>query len=159
MDVPDGFIDGMKTHAHAVRRQELSALTRRLRGQTRKVTGQRQAILEILRQHPHPLTNKDILAALPKGLCNLATIYRTMHLLEKMGMVKRFDFSDGVARYELLGKDDDGHHHHLVCMSCGEVARIEECFLREIESRIAATNGFTTVTHKLEFFGLCPRCQ
>jgi Fur family transcriptional regulator, ferric uptake regulator len=149
----------LKTHAHTVRRQELSALTRRLRGQTRKVTGQREAILEILRQHPHPLTNKDILAALPRGLCDLATIYRTLHLLEKMGMVKRFDFSDGVARYELLGEDDDGHHHHLVCMRCGAVVRIEECFLQEIESRIAATNGFTAVTHKLEFFGLCPHCQ
>ena len=58
----------MKTHANAVRRQELSTLTRRLRGQARKVTGPREAILEILRQYPHPLTNKDILAALPKGL-------------------------------------------------------------------------------------------
>jgi len=149
----------MKTHAHALRRQELSTLTRRLRGQARKVTGQRGAILEILRQHPHPLANKDIFATLPKGLCDLATIYRTLHLLEEMGMVKRFDFSDGVARYELLGEDDDGHHHHLVCMRCGEVVKIQECFLREMELRIAAANGFTAVTHKLEFFGLCPRCQ
>jgi Fur family ferric uptake transcriptional regulator len=149
----------MKTHAHAVRRQELSTLTRRLRGQARKVTGQRQAILEILRQHPHPLAINDIFAALPKGLCNLVTIYRTMHLLEEMGMVKRFDFSDGVARYELLGEDDDGHHHHLVCLRCGKVVKIQECFLREMESRIAAANSFIAVTHKLEFFGLCPRCQ
>jgi len=74
--------------------------------------------------------------------------------------LKQFDFSNGAARYELVGEDDDGHHHHhLVCTRCGEVVRIEECFLREIESRIAAVNGFTAVTHKLEFFGLCPRCQ
>ncbi len=139
--------------------KEVSALASHLREQMCKVTGPRLAILKILRQHPHPLANRDILCLLPKGLCDLATIYRTLHLLEKMGMVKRFDFSDGVARYELLGEGDDGHHHHLVCTHCGKVVRIEECFVREMEARIAAASGFAAVTHKLEFFGLCPRCQ
>ena len=115
----------MKTHAHAVRRQELSALTRRLHRQAHKVPGPCQAILEILRQHPHPLTNKDIFIALPKGQRDLATIYRTMYLLEKMGMVKRFDFSDGAARFELVDEDDDGHHHHLVCTRCAAVVEIK----------------------------------
>ena len=89
----------------------------------------------------------------------MATIYRAMHLLEEMGMVKRFDFGDGTARFELVGEGDDGHHHHLVCTRCAEVVEIEECFPSAIESRIAATNGFKSVTHKLEFFGLCPECQ
>ena len=144
-------------HSHPL--QELSALTSRLRGQSRKITGPRAAILEILRKHPHPLTNKQILAALPESGCNLATIYRSMHLLEKLGMVKRFDFGDGAARFELVGEGDDGHHHHLVCTRCSEVVEIGECFPREIETRIAATNGFSGVTHKLEFFGICPECQ
>ena len=151
----------MKPHAHKHphRRQELSALKSRLRGQSHKITGPRAAILEILRKHPHPLTNKEVLAALPKGECDLATIYRSMHLLEKMGMVKRFDFGDGAARFELVGEGDDGHHHHLVCTRCSEVVEIEECFPSEIEKRIAAANGFEAVTHKLEFFGICPECQ
>ena len=62
---------------------------------TSRQRAQREALREILRQHPHPLTNKEILAALPAGQCDLATIYRAMHLLEAMGMVKRFDFGDG----------------------------------------------------------------
>ena len=144
-------------HSHPL--QELSALTSRLRGQSRKITGPRAAILEILRKHPHPLTNKQILAALPESGCDLATIYRSMHLLEKMGMVKRFDFGDGAARFELVGENDDGHHHHLVCIKCSEVVEIQECFPGKIERRIAAANGFKAVTHKLEFFGLCPQCQ
>ena len=147
------------THKHPRSRQELSALKNRLRGQSRKITGPRAAILEILRQHPHPLTNREILASLPKGECDLATIYRSMHLLEKMGMVKRFDFGDGAARFELIGEGDDGHHHHLVCTRCSSVVEIEECFPAEIEKRIAAANGFKAVTHKLEFFGICPDCQ
>ena len=146
-------------HSHSHPQQEMSALTGRLRQQARKITGPRAAILEILRRHPHPLTNREIFAAMSGGQCNLATIYRAMHLLEEMGMVKRFDFGDGTARFELVGEGDDGHHHHLVCTRCAEVVEIEECFPREIETRIAATNGFKSVTHKLEFFGLCPECQ
>ena len=151
----------MKTHVHKHPhpQQEMSALKNRLRGQSRKITGPRAAILEILRHHPHPLTNREIMAALPKGECDLATIYRSMHLLEKMGMVKRFDFGDGAARFELVGEGDDGHHHHLVCTRCSEVVEIDECFPDEIEKRIAAENGFKAVTHKLEFFGICPDCQ
>jgi Fur family ferric uptake transcriptional regulator len=146
-------------HTHSQPRQELSALTGRLRQQSRKITGPRAAILEILRRHPHPLANREIFAAMPAGQCDLATIYRAMHLLEEMGMVKLFDFGDGVARFELVGEGDDGHHHHLVCTRCAEVVEIEECFPSAIESRIAAANGFKNVTHKLEFFGLCPDCQ
>jgi len=134
-------------------------LTNRLRRQARRITGPRAAILEILRRQPHPLTNREILAALPRGHCDLATIYRAMHLLEEMGMVKRFDFGDGSARFELVGENDDGHHHHLVCTRCAEVVEIEQCFPKEIEERIAAANGFKAVTHKLEFFGICPGCQ
>jgi len=146
-------------HTHLHQRQELSALTGRLRQKARKITGPRAAILEILRQHLHPLTNREIFTAMPGSECNLATIYRAMHLLEEMGMVKRFDFGDGAARFELVGEGDDGHHHHLVCTRCAEVVEIGECFPREIETRIAAANGFKSVTHKLEFFGLCPECQ
>jgi Fur family ferric uptake transcriptional regulator len=137
----------------------MSALTNRLRGQSRKITGPRAAILEILRAHTHPLTNREIFSEMPKGECDLATIYRSMHLLEKMGMVKRFDFGDGAARFELVGENDDGHHHHLVCTNCSEVVEIEECFPEKIEKRIAAKNKFKAVTHKLEFFGICSDCQ
>ncbi len=150
----------MRTRPHPSHKpQTLSALTNRLRRQSRKITGPRTAILEILRKHPHPLTNREILAAMPKGECDLATIYRAMHLLEEMGMVKQFDFGDGIARFELIGEVNDAHHHHLVCTRCAEVVEIGECFPGELEERIAARNGFKGVTHKLEFFGICPDCQ
>jgi len=141
------------------RREQLADLTNRLRERERRITGPRQAVLEILRQHSHPLTNKEIFAALPKGLCDLVTVYRSVHLLEELGMVKRFDFGDGVARFELVGEGDDGHHHHLVCVRCSRVVEIEECFPAKIEDEIAARNGFKAITHTLEFFGVCPRCQ
>jgi Fur family ferric uptake transcriptional regulator len=151
----------MKKHTHALprRRQKLPKLTELLRRQSRKITGPRAAILGLLRTRSHPLTTREILAGLPKGGCDLATVYRAMHLLEGMGVVKRFDFGDGAARFELVAEGDAGHHHHLVCTRCAGVVEIEECFPKEIESRIAAANGFQAVTHKLEFFGICPGCQ
>src|ERR1700722_16407420 len=124
-------------HAHA----ELPELTEQLRRKSRKVTGPRQAILEILRRHPHPMSSKEIFASLTRGDCDLATVYRSLHLLEEMTMVKRFDFGDGVARFELVAAGDDGHHHHLVCTRCAAVVEIEECFPPDLEQKLAAANG------------------
>lgn len=149
----------MAKHRHSHETSPLPQLQDRLRRHARKITGPRQAILEVLRHHPHPMSNKEIHAALPEKDCNLATVYRALHLLENMKMVKRFDFGDGVARFELLREGDDGHHHHLVCTRCARVVEIDECFTRELELRIAARHGFKAVSHQLEFFGLCPRCQ
>ena len=137
----------------------LSELTDRLRRHTGRVTGQRQAILDILRLRRRPLTSKEIFAALPHQDCDLATVYRSLRLLERAGMVKRFDFGDGVARFELLGEGEDGHHHHLICTVCTRIVELEECFGEELEAKIATASGFKGVTHRLEFFGVCPRCQ
>ena len=147
------------SHAHDHAAEPLSDLTSRLRQKSQRVTGPRQAILELLRRHRHPMTNKEIHAALAKGDCDLATIYRSMHLLEGVGMVKRFDFGDGVARFELLTCDEHAHHHHLVCTCCADIVEIDDCFAEEFETRVAAAHGFKSVTHKLEFFGVCPDCQ
>src|SRR5947209_10054124 len=141
----------MKTHLYSktTRQEPLADLTSRLRKRSRRVTGPRQAILETLRQHAHPLTNKEIFAAMPKGECDLATIYRSMHLLEEMGMVHRFDFGDGAARFELV-TDKHDHHHHLVCESCAKVIEITDCFPPEIEEKIARAAGFKRITHRLD---------
>ena len=146
-------------HTHPSRRPDLPDLGEKLRQRSRKLTAPRQAILQILSRHAHPMSNKEIFAELSSGDCDLATVYRSMHLLENMGVVKRFDLGDGVARYELLAEGDDGHHHHLICTRCAAVVEIDDCFTRELEERIAVRNGFKAITHKLEFFGICPRCQ
>lgn len=149
----------MNSHTHRRAHAELPELADRLRRKSRKVTGPRHAILAALRREARPQTIREIFSALRKGDCDLATVYRAVRLLEEMQMVTRFDFGDGVARYELLREGDDGHHHHLVCRSCSQVVEIEECHIRDIESRLAAANGFKSVTHRLEFFGVCPGCQ
>lgn len=145
--------------SHSTPALSLAELEGKLRGEARKITGPRLAILGAMRQHPHPLTNREILAALPEGGCDLATIYRSMHMLERMGMVQRFDFGDGVARYELVDEQRGDHHHHLICTDCGRVVEVDECFQEELERSLAQRHGFKAVSHKLEFFGVCPDCQ
>ena len=146
-------------HPHRLVQQPLAELTDRLRAGSRKVTGQREAILDVLRRHSSPLTNREIHDALGKTECDLATIYRNMHTLESMGLVKRCDFGDGAARFELLSDEAHQHHHHLVCNRCSTIIEIEDCFPNEFEVGLAKRHGFAGVTHRLEFFGICPRCQ
>jgi Fur family ferric uptake transcriptional regulator len=141
------------------RRPDLPALSEQLRRRARRVTAPRQAILAVLRRHARPMTIREVFAELTAGDCDLATVYRSMHLLESLGLVKRFDLGPGGARFELLADGDDGHHHHLVCTGCRVIVELEECFPPDLETRIAARNGFARVTHHLEFYGLCPRCQ
>lgn len=117
-------------------------------------------MVDVLKRQPHPVTIKQLFKLLPDGLCDLATVYRSIHMLEEMRFVQRFDFGDGVARYEMKADDEHGHHHHhLVCTECTRVVEIEECFAEEIQKTVASQNGFRSVTHKLEFFGVCPDCQ
>ena len=145
-------------HSHTSR-QPLPDLTSRLRRESHKVTRPRQAVLELLRRQAHPMTTREIFQGLRPNECDLATVYRSLRLLEKMGMVKRFDFGDGTARFELLAEGDDGHHHHLVCTRCAEIVELHECSMKELEEQITARNGFKAVSHKLEFFGICPACS
>ncbi len=148
------------SHSHDHKsRADLHDLTQQLRDNAQKITGPRHAILNVLRDNQRPMTNKEIHHHLPEGICDLATVYRSIHMLIKMGMVTRYDFGDGVARFGLNGPEHDGHHHHLVCNQCAKIIELDECIQHELDETIARKHGFAEVSHKLEFFGVCPACQ
>jgi Fur family transcriptional regulator, ferric uptake regulator len=130
-----------------------------VRAKARKMTGPRRSIVSVLQKSRGPRTIREIYGELGGERCDLATIYRAMHMLETVGLVKRFDFGDGSARYELIEGEAEAHHHHLVCTGCTKVVEIDECFPEELQERIAADNGFARISHRLEFFGVCPECQ
>jgi Fur family ferric uptake transcriptional regulator len=132
---------------------------RRLREGSRKITGPRRAILELLEKKEHPLAAGVIHNLLARNRCDLATVYRSVRMLEELSLLQRFDFGDGIARFELVRQEEHIHHHHLICKECAKIVEIEECFPAELEKRIASGNGFAAITHKLEFFGVCPCCQ
>ena len=148
----------MSKHSHQHTKADLGVVTGQIKARSLKMTGPREAILEVMRRLARPLTTREVQAELNQE-CDLATIYRCMHMLESLQLAKRFDFGDGVARYELLHCDAHAHHHHLICTECSAIVEIEDCFPAELEERVAEGSGFKRITHKLEFFGTCPKCQ
>lgn len=144
-------------HRHS--RRPPAELAGKLRAHARRMTGPRRAVLEALRRHSHPVTARELHAALAGPACDPVTVYRCLHVLEQIGLAQRFDFGDGTTRFEAVCGDACAHHHHLICRSCARVVEVEDCFPAALEQRIARGNGFTAITHKLEFFGVCPACQ
>jgi Fur family ferric uptake transcriptional regulator len=131
----------------------------RFRRESCKLTGPRRAVLRVLEEDARPLSNREIFRRLPLGAGDLATVYRSIQLLERLKVVKRFDLGDGVARFALLNERHHGHQHHLVCTRCASMVEIGDCVVRELEERIVTQSKFKAVTHRLEFFGVCPACQ
>ena len=146
-------------HASHRRQPPLPELTDRLRRQARRITGPRQAILDILRRQDHPLAIRDIFAALPAGDCDLATVYRSMHLLEEVGIVQRYDLGDGVARFELHREGHQGHHHHLVCTGCDRVIDLHAPELNALRLPDTRRLGFEIDDFSLHIRGLCADCR
>ena len=117
-----------------------------------KMTGQRRTIARVLSDagdHPDVEELYRRASALD-GHISIATVYRTVRLLEEKGILERRDFGGGRARYE---PTEHGHHHHLIDVDTGRVIEFEdpehERLLREIAERL----GFDLVSAKLELFG------
>ncbi len=87
---------------------------------------------------------------------NISTVYRTLELLAREGLVTETDMGDGRVRIHSMGK---GHHHHLVCQGCGEVIDMEESVLTSLWEEIERRYGFKVNMNHLAFFGLCPKCR
>jgi Fe2+ or Zn2+ uptake regulation protein len=136
---------------HELRSTALFA--RWLRAQGLKLTPQRTAVLEVLRNARAPLSVEALAKKAPRP--HLVTLYRTLAMLERAGVVRKVGFNDERARFELAFD----HHHHLVCTSC-EVTEDVDIKDRELERRaLARSKQFRTIErHTLEFFGICNRC-
>jgi Fur family transcriptional regulator, ferric uptake regulator len=127
-----------------------------LRESGQRVTGPRRAILGLLTAEHGPFTAEEVHRRLSQGECDLVTVYRTLTALEEIELVRRCDFGDGSYRYEF--NTADHHHHHIVCRGCRSVHVLDVCVADALE-RIARQLGYAQVTHTLEVFGICPKCQ
>jgi Fe2+ or Zn2+ uptake regulation protein len=132
----------------------------RLRRVHQRLTANREAIVDVLVASTRPLTIPEVLDA-GRGLAQ-SSVYRNLVILEQAGVVHRIVTNDEFARFE-LAEDLVGHHHHLICSSCGTVedvppnARLEQS-LRHAVDQVARATGFQTQTHRIDLVGLCRRC-
>ena len=127
-----------------------------------KFTGQRSAILDVLVKYSgkHLSTEevyKYVRETNPE--IGLATVYRTLTLLETIGLAMKLDLDDGFSRYELARQNEDHRHHHLICSSCGSVSEVEEDLLDALEEQILLKNGFLVRDHRVKFYGICSKCR
>lgn len=86
----------------------------------------------------------------------IATVYRTLHLLQECGLALRRDFNTGVVAFEA---QTENHHDHLICTACGKII---EFFFDEIEkaqSKVAQKYNFVLQHHKMELYGICNSCR
>ena len=122
-----------------------------------RVTKPRQAVCRVLLETPTPLSIEEIHAKLATRTINRVSIYRTVQLFCDLGVVRRLQFHEGFARYELA--DTFGsHHHHFVCDRCGRVEDIHTCPLAATEQAIVRHTHSRITSHSLEFYGLCGVC-
>ena len=123
-----------------------------------RVTRQRLRVLEELARDPHDLTAQALYQRVREQgeRVGLATVYRTLGTLAEHGVVDTLAHHAGEACYRLCS---DEHHHHLVCTNCHSVSEIAECGLDDWLERVAATEGFEPVDHRIEIVGLCADCR
>jgi Fe2+ or Zn2+ uptake regulation protein len=105
----------------------------------------------------------EIHARLRPRRANLVSVYRTVHLLEAVGLVRTADTSRGIQRYE-LAEEFTGHHHHLICEACGGVQDLDGCLLAErtlemLGRELRRAQRFQLTGHDLKLFGRCHRCR
>ena len=137
-------------------------IVRRLAEHESRFTPARRLVAEALAEGNGPSSAADLHESLGESV-PLSSLYRTLTVLDESGIVQRTHDGDGVARYE-LAEWLAGHHHHLVCASCGEVAdvavdpRLEEV-VEEAIATAAGKTGFLVTGHRVDLEGLCRSCR
>ena len=129
-----------------------------LRAHGFKLTPQRRAILSFIARRQEHMTPAAIYEHVRRRhrSIGLVTVYRTLEMLTGLGLLCRVH-DDGRCRSYFMRRPA-GHHHHVVCSSCGKVTDFKACNLVALERRLARKTGFKIESHLLEFKGVCQDC-
>jgi Fur family ferric uptake transcriptional regulator len=122
-----------------------------------RMTPQREMILDAIHEEGHVTADEIYRQVRAKSpAINLATIYRTLELLKRIGIVTAINIGEGCVHYELAGEQ---RHHHLVCEGCGHTIELDCDVLLPLEQELCKRYGFQMNLNHLALFGLCPACQ
>ena len=88
----------------------------------------------------------------------LSTVYRHLQAFADDGLVDVIHTPEGETTYRYCGEPGSGHHHHLVCRSCGRAVEVEGPAIERWASRVAELHGYVDVDHTVELFGTCAAC-
>lgn len=128
-----------------------------LRARGYRVTPQRQLVLEAVAALEHG-TPEEICAQVQRTATgvNISTVYRTLELLEELGLVKHAHVGHGPPNYHLATEAD---HVHLCCRGCGKVQDVPPAVAGGLVAALESEYGFETDVHHLTVFGRCRECR
>jgi Fur family ferric uptake transcriptional regulator len=127
-----------------------------LRSRGLRLTAQRQLVLEAVYSLGHA-TPDQVHGAVSRTAAgvNITTVYRTLELLEELGLVTHAHLSHGSPTYHAAGEDQ---HVHLVCRDCGEVDEVAPSMLDDLVRTLEGERGFRVDIGHVALFGVCARC-
>lgn len=134
--------------------EELAA---RLREQGYRLTPQRQLVLQAVEKLGHA-TPDEVLAEVhaQSSAVNVSTIYRTLEVLEELGLVRHAHLSDRAPTYHSV---TDHEHFHLVCRNCHKVVSVDPEVIGPLAERLVRDHGFVIDVGHLAVFGRCTDCE
>jgi Fe2+ or Zn2+ uptake regulation protein len=121
-----------------------------------RLTPQRRAVLDAIRRGPRSFTVTELYdrARRREPALGLATVYRTLELLRRTDAIRPLA---GSPRAEYV-RCSPGHHHHLICLSCGSVEETELCAAPS-DAELRRRHGFAPESHELDVYGTCAECR
>jgi Fur family ferric uptake transcriptional regulator len=138
--------------------KQAGAIVRKLAEQGYRLTPQRIMVISAIEDSDGHISAEEIyaqvIAKYPQ--VNISTVYRTLELLKRLGLVTETDLGEGRVRYHPAGK---GHHHHLVCQQCGAIIDLDESILADLKSALLREYQFSADLRHLAIFGRCVKCS
>lgn len=134
-------------------------------------TKARRAVLDALAEADGSVTPAALLdlARARHAALGLVTVYRTLEILESLGLVRKLHLAEGCHSYVLStfgvpppqqgDSGGDAHGHHVICQQCHRAVEFAGCDIEAVIASVQAQTGFAVRDHWLEMFGLCPACQ
>ncbi|MFZ5642002.1 MAG: Fur family transcriptional regulator [Bacillota bacterium] len=134
-------------------------LVERLKSGGYKITPQRQEIIGCFGAGGKHYSAEEIHQKIRNRFPNISldTVYRNLNTLKELGIIEALNFEDGKCRYELAR--ENRHHHHLICLKCGESEELDFCPLKFIDSKLLNEKNFRVKRHSFEIFGVCEKCH
>lgn len=137
----------------------LASFKELLKNNSLKFTKQREVVLKTLYEKNEHFTPEDLYIFLkstyPELNIGIATVYRTLNLLEESHMVTSISFGVAGKKFELANKP---HHDHMICKSCGLIIEFQNDKIEQLQLEIAQANRFVITSHLMQLRGLCEKC-
>ncbi|MGD0779563.1 MAG: Fur family transcriptional regulator [Dehalococcoidales bacterium] len=145
-------------HPHGHSHSQAHHIMESLREKGYRLTPQRLMILAAIESSDEHISAEEIYAQVAAKYpdVNISTVYRTLELLKKLGMVYEINLGEGRIRYHA---EESGHHHHLVCQSCGTVTDIDESALSSLKDILMRDYQFQAELRHVGVFGICEQCR